>query len=108
MGMADPVAWYDANAETVVPQYEGLASDTVHDWLRDLLPKGLATILDIGAGSGRDATWLSAKGYDVVAVEPSASMRTAGAAMHAHAPSDGWMTDCRHSPPFPNPVCRSI
>ena len=90
--MADPVAWYDANAEAVVAQYEGLTSDAVHDWLRDLLPKGTATVLDIGAGSGRDAAWLSARGYDVVAVEPSASMRTAGAAMHAHSPIR-WIDD---------------
>ena len=90
--MADPVAWYDANAEAVVAQYEGLTSDTVHGWLRDLLPKGTATVLDIGAGSGRDAAWLSARGYDVVAVEPSASMRTAGASMHAHIPIR-WIDD---------------
>jgi len=90
--MADPVVWYDANAETVVAQYEGLNSDTVHGWLRDLLPKGSATILDIGAGSGRDAAWLSAKGYDVVAVEPSASMRDAGAAIHAQVPIR-WIDD---------------
>lgn len=90
--MADPVAWYDANAETAVAQYEGLTSDTVHGWLRDLLPKGSATVLDIGAGSGRDAAWLSAKGHDVVAVEPSASMRTAGEAIHAQAPIR-WIDD---------------
>lgn len=90
--MADPVAWYDANAETAVAQYEGLPSDTVHGWLCDLLPKGSATVLDIGAGSGRDAAWLSAKGYDVVAAEPSASMRAAGAAKHVLAPIR-WIDD---------------
>ena len=90
--MANPIDWYDANAETAVAQYEGLASDTVHGWLRDLLPKGSATALDIGAGSGRDAAWLSAKGYDVVAVEPSASMRAAGSAKHAHVPIR-WIDD---------------
>ena len=90
--MSEPVAWYDANAETVVAQYEGLTSDAVHGWLRDLLPKGTATVLDIGAGSGRDAAWLSAKGYDVVAVEPSESMRAAGGAMHAHTPIR-WIDD---------------
>ncbi|MDE0111258.1 MAG: methyltransferase domain-containing protein [Albidovulum sp.] len=90
--MADPVAWYDANFETVVAQYEALSSDAVHGWIRDLLPKGSATILDVGAGSGRDAAWLAAKGHDVVAVEPSASMRTAGASMHARAPVR-WIDD---------------
>ena len=90
--MADPVAWYDANADAVVAQYEGLESDSVHGWLRDLLPEGSATILDIGAGSGRDAAWLSAEGYDVVAMEPSVSMRTAGASIHARAPIR-WIDD---------------
>ena len=90
--MADPIAWYDAHAETAVAQYEGLPSDTVHGWLRDLLPNGVATVLDIGAGSGRDAAWLSAKGYDVVAVEPSTSMRAAGTAIHADAPIR-WIDD---------------
>ena len=90
--MADPVAWYDANAETAVAQYERLTADTVHGWLRNLLPKGSATVLDVGAGSGRDAAWLSAKGYDVVAIEPSASMRDAGAALHAQAPIR-WIDD---------------
>ncbi|MCY3703035.1 MAG: methyltransferase domain-containing protein [Rhodospirillales bacterium] len=90
--MADPIDWYDSNAETVIPQYEGLTSDTVHGWLRDLLPKGSATVLDIGAGSGRDAAWLSARGYDVVAAEPSASMRIAGATKHAQVPIR-WIDD---------------
>ncbi|MYC07715.1 MAG: class I SAM-dependent methyltransferase, partial [Chloroflexi bacterium] len=90
--MADPIAWYDSNSEAVIAQYEGLTSDTVHRWLRDLLPKGSATVLDIGAGSGRDAAWLSAKGYDVVAAEPSASMRAAGAAIHAQA-AIRWIDD---------------
>ena len=90
--MVDPVAWYDANAATVVAEYEKVTSDAVHGWLHDLLPKRSATVLDIGAGSGRDAAWLAAKGHDVVAVEPSASMRTAAAALYACAPIR-WIDD---------------
>jgi len=37
-------------------------------------------VLDIGAGPGRDAGWLAAKGHDVTAVEPVAAFRTAGQA----------------------------
>ena len=51
--MANPVAWYDANAETVLAQYEEVTSDAVHGWLQDLLPQNSAAILDVGAGSGR-------------------------------------------------------
>ena len=46
---------------------------------RGLLPDAPGTVLDIGAGSGRDAAWFSAQGYDVIAVEPSSGMRSRGA-----------------------------
>ena len=81
--MVDPVAWYDANAESVLKRYEGLSSVAVHGWLSDLLPKASAAVLDVGAGSGRDSAWLASCGHDVVAVEPSVSMRRAAASLHA-------------------------
>lgn len=62
--MTDPVAWYDKNAGAVAALYEQVAADAVHGWLAGLLPKEQATVLDVGAGSGRDATWLAAQGYD--------------------------------------------
>lgn len=55
-----------------------------------LLPKkGLA--LDVGAGSGRDAAWLQAQGYDVVAVEPADGFRLEGRARHS--PDIRWLDD---------------
>lgn len=90
--MVDPIAWYDANAEEVVAQYEAVTSEDVHGWLRDLLPQSSASVLDIGAGSGRDAAWLAANGHDVVAVEPCASMRTAAASLHGNT-AINWMDD---------------
>ncbi len=90
--MVDSIAWYDANAEAVAARYETVRSEVVHDWLRDLLPQGSASVLDIGAGSGRDAAWLAANGHDVVAVEPSASMRAAGASLHDD-PAINWIDD---------------
>ena len=90
--MVDPVAWYDANAGEVAARYEALASAAVHDWLHDLLPQDPGTVLDVGAGSGRDAAWLAAMGHEVVAVEPSASMRTAASSMHPDL-GISWMDD---------------
>ncbi|MYF90220.1 MAG: class I SAM-dependent methyltransferase, partial [Boseongicola sp. SB0676_bin_33] len=90
--MVDPIAWYDANAEAVVTRYESVLPEAVHDWLRDLLPQGSASVLDIGAGSGRDAAWLAANGHDVVAVEPSASLRAAAASLHDD-PAINWIDD---------------
>ena len=40
--MTDSIAWYDANAESVVARYEAVNSEAVHGWLRDLLPRSRA------------------------------------------------------------------
>src|SRR5262249_62188734 len=39
-------------------------------------------MFDIGAGTGRDAAWLAAKGHEVVAIEPSNAMRRHGQQLH--------------------------
>lgn len=41
-----------------------------------------ATVLDIGAGSGRDAAWFAANDYDVVAVKPSETMLAHARRLH--------------------------
>ena len=90
--MTDPIAWYDANAELASDRYESVTFQRVHGWLADLLPKPPAAILDVGAGSGRDAAHLSTMGYDVVAVEPSARMRALARARHDD-PKINWRDD---------------
>ena len=90
--MPDPIAWYDANAELASDRYESVAFERVHGWLADLLPKLPAAVLDVGAGSGRDAAHLSGLGYDVVAVEPSARMRDLARAHHDD-PRINWRDD---------------
>lgn len=90
--MAHPTSWYDANAKAAGERYESVPSARVHVWLKDLLPAKPATILDVGAGGGRDAAWLAAEGYDVVAVEPSAAMRAFAQARHADRPIQ-WIPD---------------
>jgi protein-L-isoaspartate O-methyltransferase len=59
---------YEQNAVQLVDQYESLAFEEVYSSLLDLLPAPDSTVLDIGAGSGRDAAWFAARGDDVVAV----------------------------------------
>jgi SAM-dependent methyltransferase len=81
--LTNPITWYEANAETVSARYEEVAANVVHAWLIDLLPDSPAAILDVGAGSGRDAAWLAGQGYDVVAAEPSNAMRSAAAQRHS-------------------------
>ncbi|BBE11144.1 hypothetical protein HH1059_20120 [Halorhodospira halochloris] len=45
-------------------------------------------MLDIGAGSGRDAAWLAEQGHDVVAVEPAAELRQEAQRRHP----DEWIS----------------
>ena len=73
---SDTITWYDANAATVVARYEAHDPAALNGWFENLLPNAPAVVMDIGAGSGRDAAWLAARGYEVLAVEPSTAMRT--------------------------------
>jgi SAM-dependent methyltransferase len=84
--------WYEANADAVVPQYEAADPAALHAWLQDLLPSSPAAVLDIGAGSGRDAAWLARLGHDVVAAEPAAAMRAEGMRRHPE-PRIRWVPD---------------
>jgi SAM-dependent methyltransferase len=67
----------------------------------DLLPPSPARILDIGAGTGRDAVWLTKRGYHVTAVEPVAALRDVGMRLHSADPidwRDGAMPELAISP----------
>ena len=65
----------DLEAREAAARHEAVDAWEINRWLLDLLPKGKACILDVGAGSGRDAAWLAGLGHDVVAVEPDAALR---------------------------------
>ena len=58
----------------------------------DLLPDPGAWILDVGSGTGADAAALAARGYNVIAAEPSAGMRREAAARHGAA-AVTWLDD---------------
>lgn len=58
----------------------------------DLLPSAPCHALDIGAGTGRDAAWLTEQGHQVLAVEPVEALRRAGEALHA-MPRLRWLND---------------
>jgi SAM-dependent methyltransferase len=80
--MADCLEWYAAHADRLAASYEGIAFEDVHGWLLDLLPPRPARVLDVGAGSGRDAAWLAAQGFVVVALEPCPALRSLAKTLH--------------------------
>ncbi len=72
--MTTNITYYSANASALVKQYDSVPFETVHkDWLKAIPKEGM--VLDVGAGSGRDARYLAAKGLSVVAVEPAVGIR---------------------------------
>jgi len=83
---------YDARAQAFADQYESLAFEDVHQSTLDLMPKKPGRVLDVGAGSGRDAAWFAYRGHEVVAVEPSDGMRHEARERHVD-PHIMWLND---------------
>ena len=83
---------YDRDAAALAEQYESLSFEVIHAALLGCLPASPGVVLDVGAGSGRDAAWFAGQGFEVVAVEPSAAMRAEAARRHAQ-PAIRWIAD---------------
>ena len=56
--------------------------EDVHKDLIYEIPNPPAHVLDIGAGSGRDAAWFAKRGYNVTAVEPATKLRDLASKLH--------------------------
>jgi SAM-dependent methyltransferase len=77
------VAWYDAHARELADGYEGLDAAKTHPRLFEMLRGARGQrILDVGAGTGRDASALAELGHRVTAVEPSSAMLRLAKALH--------------------------
>ena len=83
---------YESEADALAVRYESRSFEAVHPHLLALLPPAPAAVIDIGAGTGRDAGWLAARGFTVTAVEPTAAMRAHGERLHP-SPAIHWIDD---------------
>lgn len=79
------VGVYDLEAESLAARYESKAFEEIHGEVVDLLPENAGLILDVGAGSGRDAAWFASQGHEVVAVEPAPRMRELAGSLHPNS-----------------------
>lgn len=85
-------AGYAEEADRLAETYESLTFEKAHRRWLDLMPAAPARVLDIGAGTGRDAAGLARRGHRVTAVEPVAEMRAHGLRLHADAAIE-WVDD---------------
>ena len=79
-------------APELVARYESISFEDGNNGVLDLVPPSPCRVLDIGAGSGRDAAWFAAHGHAVTAVEPTKEMRVRGQALHV-SPHIEWIDD---------------
>lgn len=83
---------YERNATALFEHYDALDSREVNAPILHLLPLSPARIVDVGAGTGRDAAWFARQGHDVIAVEPTDGLREGGRIRHAAANIE-WLAD---------------
>jgi SAM-dependent methyltransferase len=92
MTRASGTKGYTEEVEALLVQYESLAFEHVQRWSLPLIPDAPSRVLEIGAGTGRDAAGFAALGHRVVAVEPTREFRTRAAVLHP-SPAIEWVDD---------------
>ncbi len=83
---------YNREASSLAARYESRSFEEVHSDILDLVPDAPSLVLDIGAGSGRDAAWFAAHGHEVVAVEPAPQMLEIAKSLHSDS-GIRWLDD---------------
>ena len=83
---------YAEEAEDLFKRYESISAAETHKAVLHLIPAVPARILDIGAGTGRDAAWLAGIGHRVTAIEPTDAMRLPAMQLHP-SPRIEWLDD---------------
>lgn len=83
---------YAEEADDLFRRYESISGAEIHKAVLHLIPAAASRILDVGAGTGRDAAWLAAMGHRVTAVEPTDAMRLPAMKLHPSHLID-WLDD---------------
>ena len=73
--------YYENNAEALSQRYESANVDNIHVLLLNTFPPN-SQLLEIGCGSGRDASFMHQHGYDVLAIDGSREMITEAKQCH--------------------------
>ena len=88
----DGTQGYDQDVEAFFDRADSIAFADKFAAVLHLMPAAPSRILDIGAGSGKDAADFAALGHTVLAVEPTPVLLAGAMARHAH-PAIAWLDD---------------
>jgi SAM-dependent methyltransferase len=88
----DTIGAYNRGFREFTEAYEAFGFADIHAGAVPFLPKPPGLVLDVGAGSGRDAAWFADRGFEVVAVEPAPQLRSGAARLHP-SPAIRWLDD---------------
>jgi SAM-dependent methyltransferase len=83
---------YGETAGERVKQYESLAFADVHRHVLHLFPTTPSRVIDIGAGTGRDAAGFAELGHTVTAVEPTPELLAEARRLHGQS-AITWIDD---------------
>lgn len=79
------ISYYDEHAVELADNYESISFEAAYPFLVQELTSAPLMVLDVGAGTGRDAAWLAGRGHSVYAAEPSSGMRRIARSIHRDA-----------------------
>ena len=88
----DGTQGYDRDVEAFFERADAVPLAEKYEAVLHLLPAASSRILDIGAGSGKDAFDLAVLGHRVLAVEPTPVLLAGAMARHGH-PAIAWLDD---------------
>ncbi len=91
-GVVSGTEGYAEQADALVGPVDAVSFADLHRPILHMIPQAPCPVLDIGAGTGRDAAALAAIGHQVVAVEPVAELRHHAIALHP-SPRIEWLDD---------------
>ena len=83
---------YVEDSSFLIQSFEAISSPDLLSHVLDFIPNSNCRVIEIGAGTGRDAAWLASKGLNVSAVEPVSEFREAGKSLHL-SPLIEWFND---------------
>ncbi len=88
----DTVTPYHRGFREFSRAFEAYGFADIHKGAMPFLPASPGLMLDVGAGSGRDAAWFARHGWDVIAAEPADALRAEAARLH-ESPRIRWVND---------------